>query len=62
MIERRSSLNDTISHMHVQGPSTATCMALTAYLNICPPPISSAPENGCRLMSPRGCGFSHTSS
>jgi hypothetical protein len=24
-------LNDSVSHLHVKGPSTATCMALTAY-------------------------------
>jgi len=27
----KQNLNDSVSHLHVKGPSTATCMALTAY-------------------------------
>jgi hypothetical protein len=46
--ELRSGTNNIVSHMYVQGPSTATCMELTTYHNI--PTDSSIPGKGCRLM------------
>jgi hypothetical protein len=46
--ELRSGSNTSNSDMHVQGPSTTPCMALTS--NITSPLISSIPKNVYRLM------------